>query len=178
MTICHQCIETDRYLEIIESNTQILSLIIGFAIIAIAANQIALVFQRIKLPLITGLISAGILTGPYVLNLIPFEAKTELVFVNEIALAFIAFAAGAELYLRELRNRINSIKWNTFGQLVVTFVLGTFALVLLSSYVPFLADKPLAAQIAISMITAAVFVARSPASAIAVINELSPSHKR
>ena len=172
MTICHQCIETDRYLEIIESNTQILSLIIGFAIIAIAANQIALVFQRIKLPLITGLISAGILTGPYVLNLIPFEAKTELVFVNEIALAFIAFAAGAELYLRELRNRINSIKWNTFGQLVVTFVLGTFALVLLSSYVPFLANKPLAAQIAISMITAAVFVARSPASAIAVINEL------
>ena len=172
MTICHQCIETDRYLEIIESNTQILSLIIGFAIIAIAANQIAQVFQRIKLPLITGLISAGILTGPYVLNLIPFEAKTELVFVNEIALAFIAFAAGAELYLRELRNRINSIKWNTFGQLVVTFVLGTFALVLLSSYVPFLANKPLAAQIAISMITAAVFVARSPASAIAVINEL------
>lgn len=140
--------------------------------IAIAANQIAKAFQRIRLPLITGLIFTGLITGPYIIGLIPISAKTSLSFVNETALAFIAFAAGAELYLRELRSRISSIKWNTFGQLVVTFVLGTIAVFLLADYIPYMAGTNNAVKISIAMITAAIFVARSPASAIAVINEL------
>ena len=159
-------------MEFLNENSKLIGLIVGFLIIAVAANQIARVFQKIKLPLITGFILTGIVTGPYILGLVPIEAKVQLNFINETALAFIAFAAGAELYLRELRSRINSIKWNTFGQLVVTFVLGSIALVLLADFIPFMSEKSLGAKIAISTITAAVFVARSPASAIAVINEL------
>lgn len=159
-------------MEIILENRQLIAIIAAFLIIAIAANQIARVFQKINLPLITGVIITGILAGPYILGLIPIEAADQLTFINETALAFIAFAAGAELYLRELRDRIKSIKWNTFGQLVVTFVLGSVLLVILSEYIPFLAGKSLGIRISIAAITAAVFVARSPASAIAVINEL------
>lgn len=122
--------------------------------------------------MITGLIFTGIIAGPYVIGLIPISAKTSLNFINEVALAFIAFAAGAELYLKELRSRINSIKWNTFGQLVVTFVLGSVLVYLFASYIPYMCDLPTAAQASISIITAAIFVARSPASAIAVINEV------
>ncbi len=139
---------------------------------AISANQIAKSFQRIRLPLITGLIFTGIVTGPYIIGLIPFSAKTSLNFVNETALAFIAFAAGAELYLKELRSRINSIKWNTFGQLVVTFVLGSVAVYFVADYIPYMAGFSTAGKLSIAMLTAAIFVARSPASAIAVINEL------
>ena len=150
----------------------LLILIAGFLIISISANQIAKAFQKIKLPLITGLIFTGIVAGPYIIGLIPVSAKRDLNFINETALAFIAFAAGAELYLRELRSRLNSIKWNTFGQLVVTFVLGSVLVYFLSGLIPYMKDLNNAAKISISMITAAVFVARSPASAIAVINEL------
>ena len=153
-------------------NSELLILILGFVIISVSANQIAKTFQKIKLPLITGLIFTGIIAGPYVIGLIPEASKKELNFINEIALAFIAFAAGAELYLRELRSRINSIKWNTFGQLVVTFVLGTIGVYLCADYIPYMSDLNRVAQISIAMITAAIFVARSPASAIAVINEL------
>lgn len=151
---------------------ELLLLIAGFLIISIAANQIARTFQKIKLPLITGLIFTGIIAGPYIIGLVPLSAKSNLNFINEIALAFIAFAAGAELYLRELRSRLNSIKWNTFGQLVVTFVLGAFLVFLVSDYIPYMRDFNNTAKVSIAMITAAVFVARSPASAIAVINEL------
>lgn len=150
----------------------LLLLIAGFVIIAISANQIARTFQKIRLPLITGLIFTGIISGPYIIGLIPESSKTSLNFINEIALAFIAFAAGAELYLRELRSRLNSIKWNTFGQLVVTFVLGSILVFFLADYIPYMKDLSNAAKISIAMLTAAVFVARSPASAIAVINEL------
>lgn len=153
-------------------NKELILIIGGFLVIAIAANQIAKAFQRIRLPLITGLIFTGILAGPYIIGLIPITAKANLHFINEMALAYIAFAAGAELYLRELRSRISSIKWNTFGQLVVTFVLGTILVYLLSDYIPYMSDLSNAAKFSISMITAAIFVARSPASAIAVINEL------
>ena len=153
-------------------NHEIILLIAGFLIVSISANQIAKKFQRIKLPLITGLIFTGIIAGPYVIGLIPISSKTNLNFINEVALAFIAFAAGAELYLRELRSRINSIKWNTFGQLVVTFVLGSVLVYFSADYIPYMQDLNGAAKASISMLTAAVFVARSPASAIAVINEL------
>lgn len=156
----------------IATNKELIILIAGFFVIAIAANQIAKAFQRIRLPLITGLIFTGLITGPYIIGLIPISAKSSLSFINETALAFIAFAAGAELYLRELRSRINSIKWNTFGQLVVTFVLGTIAVFFLADYIPYMAGSNNATKISIAMITAAIFVARSPASAIAVINEL------
>lgn len=144
----------------------------GFLVIAISANQIARVFQKIKLPLITGLIVTGVIAGPYVLGLIPKQSTSTLQYINEMALAFIAFAAGAELYLRELRSRFNSIKWNTFGQLFVTFVLGALLVYLFADQIPYMAGKPTAISLSIAFITAAIFVARSPASAIAIINEL------
>ncbi|GAB4248072.1 MAG: cation:proton antiporter [Ekhidna sp.] len=153
-------------------NQEVLLLVAGFVIISISANQIAKTFQKLRLPLITGLIFTGIIAGPYIIGLIPLTAKKELHFINEIALSFIAFAAGAELYLRELRSRLKSIKWNTFGQLVVTFVLGALMVYLLSDYIPYMSEKGNPAKVSIAMITAAIFVARSPASAIAVINEL------
>ncbi len=164
----------DKFLKLFYSiiDQELILLIAGFIIISISANQIAKSFQKVRLPLITGLIFTGIITGPYIIGLIPTTAKTNLNFINEIALAFIAFAAGAELYLRELRSRINSIKWNTFGQLVVTFVLGTLAVFFLSDYIPYMSQMSNEGKISVAMLTAAIFVARSPASAIAVINEL------
>ncbi|MEO9872271.1 cation:proton antiporter domain-containing protein [Ekhidna sp.] len=159
-------------MDLITDNKELIALVAGFFVIAIAANQIAKAFQRIRLPLITGLIFTGLIAGPYIIGLIPISAKTNLNFINETALAFIAFAAGAELYLRELRSRINSIKWNTFGQLVVTFVLGSIVVFFVADFIPYMAEMNNAARISVAMITAAIFVARSPASAIAIINEL------
>ena len=53
----------------------------GFIIIAVASNQISKLFIRARLPLVTGLLIMGIIAGPYVLDLIPQEALSELVFV-------------------------------------------------------------------------------------------------
>jgi len=147
-------------------------LIAGFLIITISADRIASVFQKIKLPLITGLLIAGVITGPYVLDLIPIESKTRLNFISELSLAFIAFAAGSELYLRELRSRINSIKWNTFWQLVATFGLGSIAVFFVSDMIPFMSDMDFATKLSSSLLIGAIFGARSPASAIAIIKEL------
>jgi len=151
---------------------QLFMLSIAFGIICIASSKIAVVFQRINLPIITGFLVTGIICGPYVLGLIPTESITRLNFINETALAFIAFAAGSELYFKELRGQINSIKWNTIGQLTFSFAFGSLAVFFLADLVPYMRDMSIASKIGASLLTGTIFVARSPASAIAVIQEL------
>ncbi|PHS53538.1 MAG: potassium transporter TrkA [Lutibacter sp.] len=150
----------------------LITFLIGFLIVALAANQIAKVFQKIKFPLITGLIITGIIAGSSVLNFITTEAIDKLNFLNEIALAIIAFSAGSELYLNELRSRIKSIKWMTIGQLVITFFMSTTAIYFVAHQIPFMAEMPPTHILAVAVLFATIFVARSPSSAIAVINEM------
>ncbi|MGV6846527.1 MAG: monovalent cation:proton antiporter family protein [Lutibacter sp.] len=150
----------------------IITFLIGFLIVALAANEIAKQFQKNKFPLITGLIITGIIAGSSFLNFIPTKAIKQLNFLNEIALSIIAFSAGSELYLKELRSRINSIKWMTIGQLVITFVLSTLIIYWASDLIPFMAAMPATHKMAIAILFATIFVARSPSSAIAIIDEL------
>lgn len=150
----------------------IITFLIGFLIVAIAANQIAKIFQKKKFPLITGLIITGIIAGSSFLNFIPPKALKELNFLNEIALSIIAFSAGSELYLKELRSRLNSIKWMTISQLFITFILSSFVIYFVADLIPFMADMPSTHKIAVAILFATIFVARSPSSAIAVIDEL------
>ena len=141
-------------------------------IVAIAANQIAKVFQKIKFPLITGFIITGIIAGSSLLNFITPQALVKLNFLNEIALSIIAFSAGAELYLDDMRSRLKSIKWMTISQFLFTFTLTGFIVFFFADKIPFMADLNTASKIAVSILFATIFVARSPSSAIAVINEM------
>ena len=153
-------------------NKEIIIALGGFLIIALSANHISKFFAKIKFPLITGLLLAGILAGSDGFGLIPYENTKHLNFLNEISLAFIAFAAGSELYLKEIRGQFKSILWNTLGQLVITFAIGVLGVFLASEYIPFMVDMNFAEKISVGILMATIFVARSPSSAIAVINEL------
>ena len=152
--------------------TEILIYLGAFGIVAIAARKIAGVFQRLKLPLITGFLAIGLISGPEFLGIIQEEALPRLSFVNDIALAFIAFAVGSELYLKELRSRMKSIVSMTIIQIVVTFSLVSLSIFLISDLIPFTLGMKPAARLAISMLAGTIAIARSPASAIAIINEL------
>ena len=150
----------------------IIIIIIGFLIVAAASSNIAKVFQKFTLPLITGFLFVGIVSGPHIAGLISKDTTHKLLFINDISLAFIAFAAGTELYLMELRGRAKSISWMTFGQLVITFVFSSVIVFYLAEYIPFMSNMNINSKIAVSILTGTIFVARSPASAIAIINEL------
>jgi len=147
-------------------------LIGGFIIVAIAANVIAKYFVKHNLPVITGLLITGIITGPFVFNLIPKSSIPHLSFINDVALAFIAYAAAAELYLREMRSRLDSIKWMTVSQLIITFAVSATAVYFLADLIPFVKDQPIIYKAAVASLFGVVFIARSPASAIAVVNEM------
>jgi len=144
----------------------------GFLIIALASEKIGEYFAKIRLPLISGFLFAGVIAGPFVLDLITAEAIESLRFLEEMALAFIAFTAGSELYLDELRDRFKSIKWVTIGVVVATFTLGAVAVFLLADLIPFARDLPVSQRVAIALLAGSILVAISPSSAIAIVNEL------
>lgn len=153
-------------------NAEWVPVILAFAFIALASRQIGRAAMGARLPLISGYLIAGMLAGPYLLGLIPQGVPQQLQFLDEISLAFIAFAAGTELYLKELRGRLRSIAWITGGLTLFTFTLGSLAVVLLLDKVSFAQELPLASRAAIAILAGAILVARSPSSAIAIINEL------
>ncbi|SDU42395.1 cation:proton antiporter domain-containing protein [Desulfobacula phenolica] len=143
-----------------------------FALIAVASKQIGHSLMKTGLPLISGFLLTGIIAGPYMLDLITLEATLNLRFVDEVSLGFIAFAAGGELYLKELKTRVKSIAWITTGLVVCTFFLTGLTFFLLSGFIPFMQLMPVDAKIGVSILAGAILVARSPSSAIAIVNEL------
>ena len=151
---------------------QLLIYLGAFGIVAVASGQMAGVFQKVKLPLITGFLVIGLVSGPELLGLIDEGALSRLHFLNDIALAFIAFAVGSELYAKDLRSRIKSIVSMTISQILASFILVSLSVYFLASLIPFLQEMTLTARISISMLAGTIAVANSPASAIAIINEL------
>lgn len=151
---------------------KIFIIVLGFLWVVIGSNQVAKIFQRIKLPLVTGFLLSGILIGPFGLELIEIKSIEKLQFVNNTSLAFIALLAGSELYLKEIRNSIGSIVWNTLGQLIITFLIVSGSVFFLEEYIPFMYNMSTPVKIAVAMLAGTIFIAKSPSSVIAVINEL------
>ena len=152
------------------------SSVLVFGVVVLAANRIGKLCSIANLPLITGFLLAGILVGPDVLQLVTDQHVEHLDFVNQLALAIIAMAAGNELVLKEFRSRFRSITWITIGHAVTTLSIGIVGTFVLTGYLPFIKELPeetrQATRLAISVLVAVILVARSPSSAIAIINEL------
>lgn len=140
--------------------------------VVLASRQIGETFSRFQLPLISGFLLAGIFAGPFLLGLVSSNAVEQLRFVDEISLSFIAFAAGSELYVKELRSRLRSIGIVAVGNAIALPLGGSLAVYLLSDFIPFMDNLGGNGRIAVSLLAGAILMARSPSSAIAIINEL------
>ena len=120
-------------------NIELLSVLFAFLIIAVASAKISTYIQTIHLPLITGFLLVGIISGPFILKMLPVDVELKnLDFINDLCLAFIAFAAGSELFLKDIRSRIKSISWITFGQLVITFGISSLVVYYIADMIPFI----------------------------------------
>ena len=149
----------------------------AYLIICISSFYLSSYLKKLGLPLVTGLIIVGVIIGPNFLGVISDIIIKEIDFIFDVSLGFIAFAAGSELFFKEIKSTFNSIKWNTISSILVTFFIG-FVLVLISFLtLPFFDEIQFNIKIYLSLLCASIFVARSPASAIAVINELRAKGK-
>jgi Kef-type K+ transport system membrane component KefB len=144
---------------------------LSFGFLMLAAYLSADILARVRIPKTTGYIVAGILLGPNVSDFVTAETVSELKLIDDLALSFIALAAGGELRLSELRPRARSVIWTTL--LTIAIVLpgvGLFVFLAPPRF-PFLDSAPIGQVLAVAGIAGTFALARSPASAIAIINE-------
>ena len=136
------------------------SVIISMALVLISGFLMTRVTKKLRLPNVTGYILAGILIGPFGLNMIPRHFIRHTDFLSDIALAFIAFSTG-EFF------RVSAIRKNGGKVIVITLFEALAASALVFVAVRFV----LGMELAFSVVLAALAAATAPASTMMTIRQ-------
>lgn len=134
--------------------------IISIAIMLFAGFLLTRLTKLIKLPNVTAYIIAGILIGPYCLNLIPTNFVTNTSFLADVSLAFIAFSTG-EFF------RFDTLKKNGGKVVVITVfeaLLASILVFIVSYFIMHLA-------LPFSIVLGALAAATAPASTMMTIRQ-------
>ena len=103
--------------------------VIIFSLVLFIILFAPILLKKIKVPHIIGLILAGVIVGPYALNLL--RRDSSIVLFGTVGLLYIMFLAGLEIDLKEFKK--NRAKIILFG--LTTFLLPLVAGTLASYYV-------------------------------------------
>ena len=126
----------------------------------------------------------GVVVGPYVTNLVTrYHVWLLGQLINDIALSFISFAAGAEIFFPELRDMLSNIigKMKAITLFTMMFVCVGFYILVVTSSSSFatlniggwVAEEETPCRISIIMLLGIIMVGRSPSSVVAVAQEMA-----
>ena len=149
-----------QFQQSIESAQPVAAVIISVALMLFAGFALTRVTKLLRLPNVTAYILAGILIGPYCLNLVPQRIIDGTDFLSDIALAFIAFSTGEFFKLSVLKKSGMKVVWVTL-----------FEAVLASVFVFILTYFVLRLELAFSVVLAALASATAPASTMMTIRQ-------
>ncbi len=145
--------------------------LLSFGFLVVAADTVGKLGASVGLPTIVGYLATGVLFGPSVLGTLSADAATQLAPVSSLAIALIAFLAGAELRWSELRERGILILKILFTEMSFTLIAITAVMFALREYVPFLTGMDSATVVALSLMFASLSVVHSPAVTMALLTE-------
>ena len=140
--------------------SSVASVIISVALMLFSGFLMTRITKLLRLPNVTAYIVAGILIGPYCLDLVPQRIIDGTDFLSDIALAFIAFSTGEFFKLSVLKKSGMRVVWITL-----------FEAVLASAFVFILTYFVLRLELAFSIVLAALASATAPASTMMTIRQ-------
>jgi hypothetical protein len=140
--------------------------VVSFTIASAASWHLGKAFPSIKLPIITGYLMIGVVVGPYVTNLVTkYHVWLLGQIINDVALSFIAFAAGEEIFFPELRDVLSTIlRQMKFITVATMFLVCTgFYMIANNSDVlgNWVTSEPTSCQIGIVLLLGIIMVGRS-----------------
>ena len=135
-------------------------IIVSIALMLICGFAVTRITKRLRLPNVTAYIVAGILIGPYCLNLVPKGVVSGMDFIADIALAFIAFSTG-EFF------KFDTLKKSGAKVVIIT----VFEAVLASILVFIVTYFVLGLELNFSIVLAALASATAPASTVMTIRQ-------
>ena len=137
-------------------NTPVLLLV---GIMTIFGLYFGKAMKYIKLPSIIGFMLVGVLLGPSLFNFLDSGLQTNLGFITEIALSFVALSIGLELKMATLRQQGKSIIFIILSESLITFILVTLVITWWTG------------DLALGLIFGAIAPASAPAGTVAIIQE-------
>ena len=147
-------------IEKICSNSIVAQIIVSIAIMLFFGFLLTRLTKLLKLPNVTAYIIAGIIIGPYCINLIPNYIISGMDFLSDIALAFIAFSTGEFFKFSVLKkNGLKVIIITIFESLMATILVFITCFVILHLNLYF------------SIILGALAAATAPASTMMTIRQ-------
>jgi len=135
-------------------------ILFAIGIVLIVGYILGKVADKLKLPVVTGYIIAGILLGESIGNVIELKMVHALRPITEIALGLIAIAIGGEFSRSKLKSIGKGIIILTLFQIGLTFVLVSGALMLIGFKYEF------------SLLLGAIATATAPAATVAIVQSL------
>lgn len=146
-------------------------------IMLLSSYLLAISLKNIKLPKLSGYMLMGIILGPIGLNFLTHDILSNLKFLENLALSFIAITAGGEFKRERVRKILKTVIYLITGQSVFVFV-GLFVLIIiLAEYIPYLAGLESNLLIGFAIMFAGTATAKSPAITIGIITELKSRGK-
>jgi Kef-type K+ transport system membrane component KefB len=118
---------------------------IAFGFLLLVAYLMGEIFSVLSLPKISGYIFTGVLFGPHALGFVEIDMVQRLKIIDDLALTFIALAAGGELRVEDV--------------------------LLVREWIPFFRGMSFSVILSAAILFGVISVARSPSSAIAIIKE-------
>jgi Kef-type K+ transport system membrane component KefB len=145
--------------------------LLAFGFLILAAYTVGELAAGLRVPKIVGYLAAGVVFGPSALGAVSYESVAALGAIGQLAIALIAFLAGAELRWHEVRERGVTLLKLTTAELGVTFAVLTGVVYALHPYVPGLGDAVPAEALAFALLFASIAVVHSPSVTMGMLSE-------
>ena len=136
-----------------------LPIILMLGIFIVTGRLFAVLFEKMRLPSIVGLLVGGVILGSSGLNLINFEDIQQLSFLSNLALAFVALSLGLEFKAATIRSLGVGISVLIVLECVLTFFLIGVGTWLVTGSLPF------------GLAAGAVGAASAPTAPLAIASE-------
>lgn len=146
--------------ETLHITSEVSVIIVSVALMLFSGFAMTRITKQLRLPNVTAYIVAGILIGPYCLNLVPGRVVNGMSFIADIALAFIAFSTG-EFF------KFSTLKKSGVKVMIITVMEACLASVLVFIVVYFV----LGLELNFSIVLAALASATAPASTVMTIRQ-------
>lgn len=146
------------YLLSVASSQDVSKLIIYVGLIILLGLLFGRLAEMVKVPAITGYLIAGLVLGP-IMGLVDIGSLHQLSFISDIALGFIAFQVGNELWFGKLRKSGMKIVVITIVQAVMTSLVVTLLAMIFI-------------DISVALILGAIAAATAPAPIMIIVKKL------
>eukprot|EP00045_Choanoeca_perplexa_P010764 m.111468 g.111468 ORF g.111468 m.111468 type:complete len:560 (-) comp15385_c0_seq3:929-2608(-) len=142
-----------------------------FLLLCLSSFSIGQWISHYKVLALTGYLIVGILSGPWVLDIVKPSDIERLEWIDRLAMALISLTAGAELYYPHLVAFLPTLKRVVTSLTVLGFLLVFLVGWAAAPLVDYMQDVGSNGKVTLAILAAVISLASSPVSTIAIINK-------